>query len=139
MQRFWALAFGATLFLTVAAPAAAATPAAKTTAAPVATPDPTVTATAKTFYHALASGTIDRAKLSADANAKLTDQTVADVAGKLAPLGDPVSFEFVKSQRQGGSMLYAYALTFPSGDKLEYVVGLDAQGKVSAVALRPIP
>ncbi len=138
MQRFLALALGATLFSTVAVPAAAATPAAKATATPAATPDPVVTATAKTFYHALAAGTIDRSKLSADANAKLTDQTVKDVAAKLGPLGDPVTFDFVKSARQGGSTLYAYVLAFVSGDKLEYVVGIDAEGKVSAVALRPV-
>ncbi len=139
MQRFWALALGATLFSAVALPSAAATPAPKDTATPAATPDPAVTATAKTFYHALAAGTIDRSKLSTEANAKLTDQTVQGVAAKLGPLGDPVTFDFVRSVRQGGSTLYAYVLAFVSGDKLEYVVGIDAQGKVSAVALRPVP
>jgi hypothetical protein len=115
---------------------AAATP------APVAatpSPNPVIMARAKTFYRALATGTIDRSQLSAQANAKLTDEAVKAVAAKLAPLGEPVTFEYVKSEQQGGSMLHAYLLGFGNGQKLEFVVGFDAQDKVSALALQPAP
>jgi hypothetical protein len=134
LHRFTTLALGAALFLTSVAPAATQ---AAATASP--SPDPAVTARVKTFYHALVTGTIDRSQLSGQANAKLTDQTVKDVAAKLAPLGDPITFEFVKSEQQGGSMLHAYLLGFGNGQKLEFVVGFDAQGKVSALALQPAP
>ncbi len=138
MHRFFATAFATALFLTVAAPSVRAATQPAATAAPKATADPAVTASAKSFYHALATANIDRSKLNAEANAKLTDQVIKDVSAKLAPLGDPVTFDFVKSQQQSGSMLYAYLLGFGSGDKVEFVVGFDAQGKVSALALRPV-
>jgi hypothetical protein len=140
---FWSrqlpvLLLGGALLLTIA-PAAAQTAA---TASPSATtasasPDPAILARAKTFYHALASGVVDRTQLNAQANAKLTDQTVKDVAAKLSPFGDPVTFDYVKSARQGESTLYAYLLGFRNGQKLQFVIGFDSQGKVSALAIQP--
>ena len=114
-------------------------PAFAQTAAPSPTPDPAVAARAKTFYHALAAGSIDRSQLSAQANAKLTDAKLKQVAATLAPLGEPVTFEYVKSLPQGDATLHAYLLSFGGAQRLEFVIGFDAQGKVSALALRPYP
>jgi hypothetical protein len=134
MHRLATLALSVALGLVAVAPACAQ-PAA--TANP--SPDPAVTARAKAFYHALAAGSIDRSQLDAEANAKLTDETIKAVAAKLGPLGAPVTFEFVKSAPQGGSVLHAYLLSFGNGEKLEFVIGFDAQGKVSALAARSAP
>jgi hypothetical protein len=143
MNRFVPLALCAAIFSTAGSAAAAAPPPATATPAATATPspapsaDPAITARAKSFYHSLATGMLDRSQLSAPANAKMTDQTVKDVAAKLAPMGEPVTFEYVKSGHQSGSTLYAYLLGFGNGQKLEFVLGIDAQGKVSALALQP--
>lgn len=133
MLRSISLALGAALAFGTVVPAYAQS------AAPSSTPDPAVTAHAKTFYHALSVGSIDRSQLSAQANRKLTEATLKQVAAQLGPLGEPVTFEYVKSLPQGDATLHAYLLSFGGGQRLEFVIGFDGQGKVSALALRPYP
>jgi hypothetical protein len=143
MNRLETLALSAALLFGAlgAAPhdlAASATPAPTGIApAPTASPNPAVTARSKAFYHALQTGTVDRTMLSSDASSKMTDDSLKAVKAKLAPLGDPVTFEQEMSEMQSGSMLYAYLLSFGNGTKLEFVVGYDGDGKISALALRP--
>jgi hypothetical protein len=143
MNRLETLALSAALLFGAlgAAPhdlAASAAPAPTGTApAPTPSPDPAATARSKAFFHALQIGTVDRTLLSSDASAKMTDDSLKAVKAKIAPLGDPVTFEQEATEVQNGSRLYAYLVSFGNGTKLEFVVGYDADGKITALALRP--
>jgi hypothetical protein len=145
MHRIAASASLAALLLTgiAAAPQTAATPLPSPTVAPAGTPttsptpppDPAITAKSKAFYHALAMGAVDRSQLSTTASKKFTAELMKKVATQIGPLGDPVTFEQISTGKQDGAILYAYLLTFGNGTKLDYIVGYDAQGKVSTIAL----
>jgi D-alanyl-D-alanine carboxypeptidase len=57
---------------------------------------------AKTVYAELASGTLDRSKLTSDANAYFTGEAIADFASSLKPLGSPNSFQQTSEGDRGG-------------------------------------
>lgn len=91
------------------------------------------------MYRGLENGAVDRSQLSDGANAKLTDDLIKAIAARIAPLGEPVTFEPVNSALKGSTTIYAYLLTFGSGAKLDYVIGFDAHGKVDSLGLSPAP
>ena len=120
-----------------AAPPMAPMPAA--TAAPTATPspDPAMLARAKNEFAQVQSGKIDRTTLTTDMNTLLTDDKVAIVKGAIGNLGAPVSFEQQRAGTQGDVRYAVYLVTFANGTKLDFLIGIDGQGKIAALRLTP--
>ena len=106
--------------------------------APTATTNAAVMVRAKEWFHRIATGDIDRSQLTALMNAQLTDAMIKQVAAQVSPLGEPTSFVQIQSGRQNGSDYYVYAVTFPSGDKWNYLFVYEpATNKVSGLRVTP--
>ena len=106
--------------------------------APVAVPssDPAVTARAKDWLHRAQTGTIDRAQLTAQMNAALTDDLMKQVEVQLAPLGDPIDFALVDMRSVAGSNVYLYKAQFKSS-RLEELLSIDESGKINGLRFLP--
>jgi hypothetical protein len=108
---------------------------AQTAATP--SPDPAMLARAKNEFAQLQSGKIDRTLLSTEMSAALTDDKVASVKSSIGSLGAPVSFEQQRSGTQGDVRYAVYLVTFTNGSKLDFLIGVDGQGKVAGMRLLP--
>ena len=150
MQRLEIFVIAGLLAWSGTAPALAGAPVATPSAAPAATasaapgaatptpqPDPAVEARAKSWYHMLETGTIDRSQLAPVAVADYSDAKIAQAAVALKQFGDPVTFEQEQTGNSQGSSVYVYLLTFGNGQKLIYVFAFDAQGKVTGLRVSP--
>ena len=127
-----AFAVALTLWSAAAAAAPAPVPTASTNAA--------VLVRAKEWFHRIETGDIDRGQLTAQMNAQLTDAMIKQVAAQVAPLGEPTSFRQIRSGEERGSIYYVYVVTFPSGDKWNYLFVYDrTSGKVSGLRISPAP
>jgi hypothetical protein len=120
-------------------PPAAPPPLAPSTAAPAATPapDPAMLAAAKTAFAALQSGKIDRTTLTAEMNSGLTDDKLATTKAAIGNLGTPESFDQQRSGTQGDVRFAVYLVTFANGTKLNFLIGIDGQGKIAGLRLLP--
>lgn len=109
------------------------------TAAPTATPspDPAMLARAKTAFAQLQSGKIDRTTLTTEMSAALTDDKVASVESSIGNLGAPVSFDQQRTGTQGDVRYAVYLVTFRNGAKLNFLIGVDAQGKIAGMRVMP--
>jgi hypothetical protein len=109
------------------------------TSAPTATPspDPAMLAHAKNELTQLQSGAIDRATLTTDMSALLTDDKLASVKSAIGSLGAPVSFEQQHAGAQGDVRYAVYLVTFGNGTKVDFLIGVDGQGKIAALRLTP--
>ncbi len=95
---------------------------------------------AKGFFHRIVTGDIDRSELTPQMNDALTNEMIKQVAAQVAPLGEPTSFQQIQSGRQGGSEYYVYVVTFPSGDRWNYLFVYDPVAKkVSGLKISPAP
>jgi D-alanyl-D-alanine carboxypeptidase len=65
---------------------------------------------ARRIFGGLQHGTIDRALFSQNANAYFSEQTVADFASSLGPLGAPTEFVQVTESLRGGMSLRAFRI-----------------------------
>ena len=102
---------------------AAAAPAATQTTAPG--DNAAVDALARAFWDGLASGTIDRSKLTPEFSTALTPALLSQVQQGIALLGELRSFTFVgTSQGQQGVTIYRYSLVFAGGTVHEWDVAL---------------
>jgi hypothetical protein len=108
---------------------------AQTAATP--SPDPAMLARAKAAFAQLQSGKIDRTLLSSEMNAALTDDKLAAVKGAIGNLGTPVSFEQQRAGTQGDVRYAVYLVTFLNGPRLNFLFGVDPQGKVAGMRLLP--
>ncbi len=108
---------------------------AQTAATP--SPDPAMLARAKAAFAQLQSGKIDRTQLSPEMNAALTDDKLAAVKGAIGNLGTPVSFEQQRTGTQGDVRYAVYLVTFLNGPRLNFLFGVDPQGKVAGMRLLP--
>ena len=109
------------------------------TAAPTATPspDPAMLAHAKNEFAQLQSGKIDRTTLTTDMNALLTDDKLASVKSAIGNFGAPVSFDQQHAGTQGDVRFAVYLVTFGNGTKVDFLIGVDGQGKIAALRLTP--
>jgi len=108
-------------------PAATATP----------SPDPALLARAKNEFAQLQSGKIDRTTLTTDMSTLLTDDKLATVKSAFGNTGAPVSFEQQRTGTQGDVRYAVYLVTFASGTKVDFLIGVDGQGKIAALRLTP--
>ena len=138
MPRFQVIVLALCCALPAAALADAPSPAPSGAAAtPSPAPDPAVLARAKTWFHMMQTGKIDKSQLDATMAGLLTDDVVAGMAAKIGPLGDPVTFEQVQTGTVSGNAVYVYELAFGNGTKLDFVFAVDGNGKVSGLRLKP--
>jgi len=100
-------------------------------------PDPAMLALAKNEFAQVQSGKIDRTLLSTEMSAALTDDKVATVKSSIGSLGAPVSFEQQRTGTQGDVRYAVYLVTFTNGSKLDFLIGVDGQGKVAGMRLLP--
>ena len=114
-----------------AAPAAAP---AGTVSLPIA--DSHITAKAKEWFHRFQTGEIDRSQLDAQVNAQLTDDMIHHEAEMLTPLGDPLSFMFVRTYPIDGALEYDFMLQFKATKVIELIT-FDADGKIAGLGFEP--
>jgi hypothetical protein len=118
------------------APRTALAQSAATPAIAVPSADPAITARAKDWLHRAQTGTIDRAQLTAQMDALLTDDLVKQAVTKLGPLGDPTDFSLVDMRNVAGSNVYMYRAQFKSGP-LDEVLSIDGTGKINGLRFLP--
>ncbi|MGC9992934.1 MAG: hypothetical protein ABSD52_11140 [Candidatus Cybelea sp.] len=121
-----------------AAPPAAPMPAQTGAPAVTPSPDPAMLAQAKNVFAELQSGKLDRTTLTTEMSAALTDDKLATVKSSIGTLGAPVSFEQEHAGTQSGVRYGVYLVTFSNGAKLDFLIGLDGQGKIAGMRLTPM-
>ncbi len=98
---------------------------------PAASPEnAATTAAAQKFYASVAAGTPDRAHISPELNAKLTDDLVKSFGAQLTALGQP-TWTFLRWESYSGENIAQYKLTYASGTQLFYGFGDAADGTVN--------
>jgi len=139
MNRFLLAVFSALLILSEAAvaPGSATTTTTTTTPAVTPTPNAEMLSRAKTWFHAMQTGEIDRSQLTSKMNAALTDDIVAQGKAKLQPLGEPTGFDEVQNGTKGDATFYVYQVTFKDGDVFDFIIAYVADGKVSGLRFTP--
>lgn len=120
-----------------APPPLAPMPAATTAPTATPSPDPAMLARAKNEFVDLQSGKIDRTTLTTDMSALLTDDKLATVKSGIGNLGAPVSFGQERTGTQGDVRYAVYLVTFANGTKVDFLIGVDGQGKIAALRLTP--
>lgn len=99
-------------------------------------PSPQMLATAKKMFAELQSGKIDRSQLStSNPNANMNDASIANGYKMVNGLGAPVSFVPQRTSSQGNLSAALYLITFKNGEKLDFLLILDSQGKVAGMGL----
>jgi D-alanyl-D-alanine carboxypeptidase len=107
--------------------------AAQATAAP--NDNRAIDAVARAFWNQLASGDVDRSKLTVEFSAVLTPEFLAQVRQSVAILGELRSFTFAGTRNAKGLVVYRYSLAFVSGAEHEWEVGITADGKIAGSRL----
>jgi|HubBroStandDraft_4_1064222.scaffolds.fasta_scaffold00026_56 hypothetical protein len=87
---------------------------------------------AREWFHRFQAAEIDRSELSSLVNAQLTDQLVQQEAAKLKPLGNPISFKFLKSYPINGKMGYDFLLQFKDARVVE-MIAFDSTDKIAGI------
>ena len=92
---------------------------------------------AKEWFHRAQTGDIDRKQLDAAMNAALTDDLVKQTVTRLAALGPPSSFKYVRTfvgDDGGSTAIYRVAL---SSGTLLWTFSLDKDGLIGGFYVRP--
>lgn len=119
----------------VPAPAASASPAA--VPSPTPTPDPAILKRAESLFAQLQKGTLDKSQLTAQMAAAMSDSVLAAAKAQVGPLGTPVTFEQQQLLTRGGMTVYVYLLAFGNAQTWNFVMALDASGKVAGLRAAP--
>ncbi|MFY9720286.1 MAG: hypothetical protein WAK16_11670, partial [Candidatus Cybelea sp.] len=85
----------------------------------------------------LQAGVVDRAALTTDMNAALTDDKLATVKGAIGSLGTPVGFDQQSAGTQGDSKYALYLVRFANGQKIDFIFAVDSKGRISGMRLAP--
>jgi len=86
-------------------------------------------AQARQIFSELQAGTIDRSRLTSDANFYFTAQVLSDAAASLKPLGTPEKFEQISMTLRGGMTLRIFQIRFPGGTTLRLSTFSDDRGR----------
>jgi len=95
------------------------------------------TAQARAIFDGLRQGKIDRSLFTSNANAYFSEQSIADFAASLAPLGEPTSFVQTGTSKRGGMVLRSYRANFP-GRVLRVWTFETPDGKLEQYQVAPI-
>ena len=116
---------------------ATATPAASVSTANTQT-EKSVDTLALKWFAQMETGQIDRAQLTADCSARLTNDAVREMSQYLkehdygAP---PKRAEVIQTRTTAGQTLYVVKLVFPRGDAASLLFGFNPQGKITGISL----
>ena len=116
----------------IAPPVTAVIAQAAATSAPATAGDAAVTARAKDWLHQIQAGKVDRTQLTDKMNAALTDSTLANVSGQLAPLGEPTAFTLSSKMSKDAYTVYVFKVVWPSVT-LSETFALDQSGKIAGL------
>lgn len=99
--------------------------------------DPKIVTLAREWLHRFQVGNIDRSQLNDAVALELTDAMVAQEETVLRPLGQPVTFKFIRSQPMGAVAIgYDFIVTFKSEKKIIESLALDDRGKIAGIDFR---
>jgi hypothetical protein len=99
-------------------------------------PDPAMLGRARHFFDELQSGTVNRSELaSGGPNAGLNNATISNAQRMIGNLGVPVSFVQQQAGSQGGVSWAVYLVTFKNGQRLDFLYGVNGDGKVTTLGL----
>jgi hypothetical protein len=90
---------------------------------------------ARGFWNGLASGTIDRGKLTPEFSTALTPALLSQVQQGIVLLGDLRSFTFVGTSQGQGVTIYRYSLLFAGGTVHEWDVAFTPDFKIAGSRL----
>lgn len=125
------------LFVAMLATGIAAAPAAVQAQANVLT-EKSVEAIALQWFEKMRTGQIDRAQLTAEYSAQLTDDAVKKMSAYLNEYkygASPTGAQILRARTLGEQTFYDVKLTFPRGDAASLLFGFNAQGKITGIAL----
>ena len=120
-----------------ASPAPAAEPAPEDAPAPASTISPEVAARARAEFEANRTGKIDRARYTAEMNARISNSALADAAAALKALGPVKSFVQVRKITQGTQVLYVFRIECEKPPVVEEAIAWNASGKVDFLQFGP--
>lgn len=90
------------------------------------------------WFAEMQTGRIDRAQLSRDYNAQLTNDAVREMAQYLRQHdygAAPRWAEVVQTRTSGDQTLYVVKLVFPRGDAASLLFGFNTEGKITGISL----
>ncbi len=120
----------------VAAAYGIGTPPQPTTVPTVAPEDvPAIDALVRSFWNQLATGDVDRSKLTSEFSTALTPQFLTQVQQGVALLGKLNSFTFSGKSTANDLTTYRYTLTFASGAVHEWDVAITRDGRIAGSRL----
>ena len=100
--------------------------------------DEKVDALALKWFAEMQMGHIDRAQLTPDYNARLTNDAVRQMSQYLKEHDygvPPLRAEVVQTRASRDQTLYVVKLVFPRGDAASLLFGFNAQGKITGISL----
>jgi hypothetical protein len=90
------------------------------------------------WFEQMRTGQIDRAQLTAEYNAQLTDDAVKKMSAYLNEYkygASPTGARILRTRTSGEQTFYDVKLTFPRGDAASLLIGFNAEGKITGIAL----
>ena len=97
-----------------------------------------VDALALKWFAQMKTGQIDRAQLTADCSARLTNDAVQEMSQYLKEHDygvPPERAEVVQTRKSGDQTLYVVKLIFPRGDAASLLLGFNSEGKITGISL----
>lgn len=98
--------------------------------------DPAITARMREQWTETVRGHIDPTLYAPGVAAKLPDDVVARVGARLAQLGPPTAFVFVRKTVRALGTVYIYRVVTANGDT-QMTLGIDAQDEINGIFFRP--
>ena len=138
MTRLFTMLFAAALFAGAAGAANAqyAPGPYGPNAGPSTAPSPVPLSTAKRIFAQLQAGKIDPSQLATGTPyVNMNGATLANAQRMVGGLGPPVSFVQTQSTTQGNSAAGLYIVTFQNGQKVDFLLAIDSQGKIEGMSL----
>jgi D-alanyl-D-alanine carboxypeptidase len=97
--------------------------------------DPKIDALVRSFWDQLASGTVDRSRLSPNFADLLTPEFLVQIRQGITSLGALRTFTFAGKSDAGGLTLYRYTLVFADGAEHEWDVAIGSDGRIAGSRL----
>jgi hypothetical protein len=97
-----------------------------------------VEAIALQWFEQMRTGQIDRTQLTAEYSDQLTDAAVKEMSAYLNEYkygASPIGAQILRTRSVGEQTFYDVKLTFPRGDAASLLLGFNAEGKITGIAL----
>lgn len=105
-------------------------------ASATAKPDPAMLGRARHVFGELQSGSVDRSELApGGAAASMNSATISNAQRMIGNLGEPVGFVQQQAGSQGGVSWAVYKISFRNGQTLDFLYGVDSNGKITTLGL----